>query len=132
MKALIYAVHTANQPIADNGVIVFDTIVRKVGNAIQLAGGNVMTTEAGFYRGNVNLTVQTAAAEAITAQVLVNGTPIPGAEATLTSSAADEIGSMAIPFVIRTYGCCMAAPSVITVQLDNAATVTNAAIEVVR
>ena len=62
----------------------------------------------------------------------MNGTPVPGAEATLTSSAADEIGSMAIPFVIRTYGCCMAAPSVITVQLDNAATVTNAAIEVVR
>ena len=44
MKALLYAVHTANQPIADNGVIVFDTIVRRVGNAIQLAGGNVMTT----------------------------------------------------------------------------------------
>lgn len=44
MKALLYAVHTANQPIADNGVIVFDTIVRKTGNVINLAGGNVITT----------------------------------------------------------------------------------------
>ena len=130
-KALIYAVTSTQQLVEDNGTVSFDTIVRKSGNALNLWGGNVMTSEAGYYRVNVNVTVLSTAAEDVEAIVMLNGVAVPGASASFTSTAANQYGTLTIPCIIRTYGCAMSAPSVITVQVNNAATVTNAAIEVV-
>ena len=131
-KSALYAVNTASQTLAQNGFVEFLQLVRQTGSSIRLSGGNAMTTEAGFYAVDVSLTFEAAAAETIVATLLVNGTPVPGATATITAAAAGEIGSITIPCIIRTYGCCMAAPSVISVEVNNAATITNASIEVVK
>ena len=130
-KSMLYAVNTADQTIDAGGSVMFTEIIRQTGNSIKLRSGHVETEEAGYYHVAVNLTIQPAAASAVTAQILLNNNPVPGAVASLTPGAINEAGSVCIPCIVRTYGCPMAEPSVLTVEISGDCTVTNATVEVV-
>lgn len=127
-KALIYAANTNSQSLANGAVINFGTPVRRFGNNLYMAGGNVEARGEGYYSGIANLSFAATAGTA-TVQVFKDGVAIPGAKATITIEAATNY-QVAIPFVAR-QRCCN--ESTITVTISGVApTVTNAAIEVVK
>ena len=127
-KTLIYAVNTATQSIADGGTINFGNVIRKYG-CLSISGGNVSTNCDGYYDIDVNLTVSGTAAGTANVQVYSNGTALPGAIATVPTTAT-SVTSVCIPTVIR-QKCCV--PCNITVIVSGTSVnITNSSIRVVK
>lgn len=128
-KAAIYTVNNTPVSVLAGGVVPMGAAVRRYGCGIELNGNSVQLGEAGYYDIEANLTVQPAAAGAITATVYVDGVAYPGAVATGTASAAGDDVQLVIPALVRAV---CGGVRAVTVVLSAAATVTNAAVVVTR
>ena len=128
-KAAIYTVNNTPVSVLAGGAVPMGAAVRRYGCGISLNGNSVQLGEAGYYDVDVNLTVQPVAAGAITATLYIDGAAYPGAVATSTAAAAGDDVQLVIPAIVRAM--CNSVHA-LTVVLSAAATVTNAALAVVR
>lgn len=100
-SSALYASNRSEQviPAGVPTVIDFGQIVRKLGNQINMSGGNVSVMSAGYYDMDANFTLSATAGE-VRIQMFQNGTPIPGAYAIVTA-VADALYSVSIPDIIK-------------------------------
>ena len=129
-KSLIYTALTSPTAVLADGIIPLGAIVRRYGCALAANGNGINVNEPGYYDIKASITVLPTVAGTITATVLADGVPIPGATATGTAAAADDAVNLSIASVLRKCGC--ECPQTITVQLDAAGTVDNMALVVER
>ena len=136
MKAALYAANTSAQTVAANGALALGTVIRRFGNdrccnpIINLVNGGVMLGECGYYAVTVDVTDEPTDAGAVTVALYQDGSPVTGAVATNTASAASDATSVSVSAIVRVVGC---ASSVLTAVLTaGSGTVTNAAISVVK
>lgn len=125
----IYTVNNAPVAVVAGGAVPLGTIIRRFGCGTDLNGNGITLLPAGYYEADVNLTVLPVAAGPITATLLVDGVAYPGAIATGTAAAAADPVNLNISALIRNV---CAGVRTLTVVLDVAATVNNAAVTVVK
>lgn len=125
----IYTVMNAPVAVVAGGVVPLGAIIRRFGCGIDLNGNGIAMNAAGYYDADVNLTVLPVAAGAVTATLLVDGVAYPGAVATGTPTAAGAAVNLNISALLRNV---CAGMRTLTVVLDVAATVNNAAVTVVK
>jgi len=122
MMDFILVNNTTANDVAANGIIPLGNAVHGCGKSIRLNGNGISVNACGCYRILVNADVRGAGAGLISAQLLENGMPIPGAIAS-SSVAANATVNLTIPW--RVKKCCPCDSKVYTVQLSAAGTVTN-------
>lgn len=123
-KSALYAANTTAQTLTAGNTVNFGTIVRKYGNNITIAGGNVLVQGAGYYDMDTNLTVTADGAGTGVITLYKDGAAIPGASVSFTA-ASGSIYAFTIPAMIRQVCCAesmiTAAVSGIPMTVDNAA-----------
>lgn len=138
---MLYTYNTTSQSVAVNGNVLFSTNGIITGSTATHSAGaaEISLNKPGFYMVTVNATVANPgdAAANITLELFANGTSVNGAEATLTSTGATDLGAMSFTTIIKVVPNCNCAsgnvPSVLTVQNTGAAsTVENAAVTVTK
>lgn len=122
MRSEILLVSTTPQTVAAGGVVPVGSVVRRYGPALTPTYNGVNATACGYYDVFVGMTIAPAAVGSVTAQVLINGVPYTGAQATVTASVADTPHSIVIPTCIRVF---CNSTATISVSLDAAAEVTS-------
>lgn len=127
-KSLIYCVNGSSQNVLADGTVNFGTIIRRYGCNLNLVGEGVEVRGGGYYSFLANIVLAPAAAGEVTATLYKDGVQIPGAIATTTVAAADDVVTLSVPAVIREKGCCDGA-SAVTCRLSAEAEVTNASIK---
>lgn len=125
----IYTVMNTPTAVVAGGVVPLGTIIRRFGCGLDLNGSGISMYPPGYYEADVNLTVLPVAAGPITATLYVDGVAYPGAIATGTAAAAANPVNLNISALIRNV---CAGIRTLTVVLDAAATVDNAAVTVVK
>jgi len=130
-KSLIYTVNNAPQTVDANGIVNPGTIIRRYGCNFNLMGNAVTLSGNGYYDITANVVVTPDAVGNITATLLKNGAPIPGATATGSVATVGYTTTLTIPPVEREF-CCCEQTEVITLQLSDAATVENYTFKAVR
>lgn len=130
-SAALYACNTNTQtiPATTATTINFGNPVRRYGQVVDLSGGNVSVTSAGYFDVETNFTL-TAAAGAVTIAIYNDGVAVPGATATITA-VADTVYAVSIPCIIRNK-CCCETEITATITSVGAAVISNAAIEVTK
>lgn len=129
---LIYTAQTTPVAVLADGTIPLGTMIRRVSGAIDLEGNGIVIQAPGYYNVDVGMTLAPVAAGPITATLYFDGEAVPGATATATAAAANDAVTLVLPpAVVKLCGCCRGV-STLTVRLDAAATVNNAAIRVER
>lgn len=118
MRSVLYAINSNTQSVAAGGIASVDTVIRRAGNNIDLAGNGIRITGAGFYEVLVSLDF-TAAAGAATIQLLQDNVPVRGAVA-IRTTAAGTTYTVTIPAVVREYCACNGG-SILTVQVNGVA-----------
>ena len=125
----IYTAMGTPVAIAANGTVPLGAVVRRYGCALTLNGNGIAVVPAGYYAVDVNLTVLPTAAGNVTATLLLDGIAVPGAVATATAAAAGDAVNLNIAALIRNV--CQGVRT-LTVVLDAAGTVSNAAVRVLK
>lgn len=127
-KSLIYTAMSTPVDVLAGGTIPIGTIIRRYG-CIAQNGYGIALNETAYYDVSANVTVTATAAGEISATLMVNGSPYPGAIATATATAA---GTVVLPIdAIVRVGCCDGTKN-LTLQLNAAGTVQNVAVSVER
>ncbi|MGN0317807.1 MAG: hypothetical protein ACI4E1_07755 [Lachnospira sp.] len=129
-KSVIYAANSNSQPFVAAGTVInFGSVVRRYGSNLCLSGGNVEVTGAGYYDVDTNFTVTANDAGTLKIQLFIDGVAIPGAVATITTTAATNY-AISIPAIVRHTCCC---EGTITAVISGATgSVINAAIDVIK
>lgn len=128
-KSLIYTALTAPVDVLAGGAIPLGTIIRRYGCAVNLNGNGIALSDAAYYRVSADVVVAATDAGEISATLLVDGVPYPGAIATETATAAGVV-TLPIDAIVR-VGCCDGIKA-LTLQLSAAGTVQNVAVSVER
>lgn len=119
-KSAIFVVNTTTgTALPVNSTYTPNTIIRRYGSAIQLAGNGISLTEGGYYDIAANVTVTAGAAGVVTAKLYRDGTPIPGATSSI--SAADG-SSVTLPLNAIVRVTCPCNQANITVVMSGVAT----------
>lgn len=105
-KAAIYVVNNSTQEVADNGIINPGTIIRRFGPGVGVSGNGIQVDGTGYYSLNTSITLAPTDIGEVTVTVFKNGIAIPGATATTTVAAANDIVNLSIDALIRETGCC--------------------------
>lgn len=113
----LYLANTVPQDVAINGTVNLGTVVRRFGKNIYASGGNIVTQGTGYYKTDITIDF-TGTAGTTVFTVYENGTAIPGATVTRTTSAG-TVYSITIPSFITRNKCC--AEKVISVVVSGAA-----------
>ena len=138
---MLYTYNTTSQSVAVNGNVLFATNGIITGSTATHSAGaaEISLNKPGFYMVTVDATVANPsdAAANITLALYDNGIAVNGAEATLTSSGATDLGAMSFTTIVKVAPNCSCAsgnvPSVLTVQnIGAASTVNNAAVTVTK
>lgn len=129
-KSAIYTTLTTPATVLAGGTIPLGSISRRYGCNIDLNGNGINICEPGYYDVDASITVLPTAAGAITATLLNNGVPVPGATATGTAAAAGNAVNLSISALIRQM--CHCGIGTLTVALSAAGTVNNMAMRVER
>lgn len=129
-KSALYMVNSTSIPVAAGGLIPLGTITRRVGTAIRSYGDAITFLEPGYYEVHVNTTVQPDAADTITLTVRENDTALPGATVTATPATIGDSTPLQIPDAVVRVFC--RSVKTLTFVLSAAATVTNAAVTIVK
>lgn len=134
-KSSLSAATTANQTVAENGYLPFDTNNLLTGCSIQhTAGSNsVILSKPGLYEVFVNANISATAAGNVSLKLINNGAEIAGAKASVTAAEGSSY-PMAMGTIIRVRPSCPAVQNSATIQLqaDAAITVVSANIFVVK
>ena len=126
--SLLYAVNQSPQTVPAGGTVAPGSVIRRFGGCVNLSGNGVEVRGTGYYSISANVVCAPDAAGTITASLLKDGAPIPGAVASASVSAADAAVTLPIHAVIRET--CCAAAAALTCSLSAAATVSNYAVSV--
>ena len=126
-KSFIYTVNSSVQTVAADGIVNPGTVVRRFGPNLARNGNGVEARGTGYYSMEALVVCAPAAAGPITATLLKDGVPIPGATATVTAAAANDVVTIPVLGAIREMGCgcCAGGASAITCQLSAEADVQN-------
>lgn len=138
---MLYTYNTTSQSVAVNGNVLFSTNGIITGSTATHSAGTaeISLNKPGFYMVTVDATIANPgdAAANITLELFANGTAVNGAEATLTSTGATDLGAMSFTTIIKVSPNCSCStanvPTVLTVQNTGvASTVNNAAVTVTK
>lgn len=133
-KSSLDAVTIAPQVLTAEGLLVFADNTILTGQSIFHANGSaVRLLKAGLYLVIVDADVLATAAGDVTLQLLKGGEVVPGAQATFTATAGETEHVSFSALVTIPLGCCYQNTAEnLTVQISEAATVTNAHIVVAK
>lgn len=131
-RSLIYTVNSSTQEIADGGTVALGSIVHRYGCNLSLSGNTILAEGAGYY--GINCTVIAAPTEVgtITATLYRNGVEIPGAKASFTVSAANDIVTLTVPGVLREPCACLGPYAITCVLTGVDASVSSVTMKVVK
>ena len=134
-KSALYAAMQTPTAVAVGGVIPLGSLIRRYGcdvslngNAVNIVGGN---QAAGYYDVDASITVAPTAAGTVTVTLYKDGVAVPGATASATAAAADDVVDLNIPALVRQV-CCAAGSALTLVLTGAAAAVNNVALRVQR
>ena len=131
-SSLIYMDNSNSQTLTANTAttVSFGNTIRRFGCALSNSGGNVVTSQTGFYLCDIDLGITTGAGS-VTVQVYKNDKLIPGTTRTITVADNDTSLAVTIPFVVRDKcGCDSTISCVVTSAV--AGTIYDATIRVER
>ena len=129
-KSAIYTALTTPTTVLAGGTIPLGAIVRRYGSDIDVNGNGINLCQSGYYDADTSITVLAAVPGAITATLLNNGVPVPGATATASAAAAGNAVNLSITALLRHL--CHCGVGTLTVVLSAAGTVSNMALTVER
>lgn len=129
-KSALYTAMQTPTAVAVNGVIPLGNLIRRYGCDISINGNAVNITGTGYYDVDTSVTVAPTAAGTVTATLVRNGVPIPGATASASASAGAPV-VLAFPALVRQV-CCASGSALTLVLSGAAATVSNVAFRVQR
>ena len=134
-KSALYAAMQTPAAVAVGGVIPLGSLIRRYGCDISLNGNTVNIVggkdAAGYYDVDASITVAPTAAGTVTVTLYKDGVAVPGATASATATAADDVLDLSISALVRQV-CCAAGSALTLVLTGAAATVNNVALRVQR
>lgn len=130
-KSALYAAMQIPTAVAVDGVIPLGSLIRRYGCDVSLNGNAVNLTGTGYYDVDASITVAPTAAGTVTAALYKDGVAVPGATASATATAADDVVDLNITALVRQV-CCAAGSALTLVLTGAAATVNNVALRVQR
>lgn len=114
-NSMLYAVNVSTQNVPVGSNIVFNQIVRRFGKNVRMLGNEIVTSGAGYYGVNVNVTFSDTASGTATITLNKDGIPVPGASTTVTTGTAAASHSVSLAGIITRNMCCK--ESVLTVNV---------------
>lgn len=130
-KSAIFTANSTAQNVAVNGLINPGTVIRRFGCNVHMSGNAINITGTGYYDVDANVTVAPTTAGNVTITLFKDGVAIPGASATETATAANDIINLSLSCLVREYCPCSDDSSNLTLVLTGtAASVTNVALVV--
>lgn len=130
-KSAIYTANQSAQNVAINGVINLGSIIRRFGPNLNLSGDAISLSGAGYYDIDASFTLAPTAAGNVTITVYKDNIAVPGATATETAAAANDIINLNISSLVReACQCCEGISNLTFVLTGTAASVTNSAVVV--
>lgn len=118
-KSAIYVVNTTTgTALASGASYVPQTVVRRFGPSIQMAGNGVTISGAGYYDVEATVTVEATAAGTLTASLYKDNVPVVGATASVTA-VADTVYTLPINALVRQN--CNCSESNLTIELSGVA-----------
>lgn len=102
-KSYIYVANSTPQSVAAGSRVDLGSVVRRYGNGIRSAGGNMSIVTKGYFSGMLLLKF-TGSAGVTTIKILEDGTPIPPMPINITTAAGTDY-MITIPFPIRNMCC---------------------------
>ena len=128
-KSAIYVVNNTAQNVAVNGQISLGNVIRRFGCNCQLVNNAIRVSGSGYYDIDASFTVAPTAAGNVTITMYKDGVEVPGAAATETATAANDIINLSISCLVREFCPCCDESSALTFVLSGtAASITNVAI----
>lgn len=134
-NSLIDVATTTSTSVLANGVIPFDTIVRRRGKEVQQAGNSVIISDCGsnFYLVNVTATFNAPVAGDVTLALQQNGSVVTGGTASTTiTTATTETRSLSFSAIVRTYNSQSIVDVLTLVNSGVAITLSNVAMSVIK
>lgn len=134
-NSLIDVATTTSTSVLANGVIPFDTIVRRRGKEVQQAGNSVIISDCGsnFYLVNVTATFTAPVAGDVTLALQQNGSVVTGGTASTTiTTATTETRSLSFSAIVRTYNSQSIVDVLTLVNSGVAITLSNVAMSVIK
>ena len=126
-KSALYAVNTlSGSTLADGSTYPINQVVRRFGCDIIANGAGVTCRSTGYYDIDTNITVTAGAAGVVEAQLYCNGTPIPGAVASMTVTDGATV-TLPVKAIVR-VNCCGNPAEITAVVSGMETTSVNAAI----
>lgn len=127
-KAALYTANDSAQNVAVNGAINLGTIIRRFGQGVTLVGDGIQLTCPGYYDIDVSITLAPTAAGNVTVTMFKDGVAVPGATASETAAAANDIINLSISSLVReNCACCEGISNLRFILTGTAASVTNIA-----
>lgn len=83
------------------GIVPLGMTVRKFGNSISYGNDTIYLRDKGYYDIDAAFVIEPSAAGTITVQMCKNGVPVQNAFASISVSAADVVGTICIPAIMR-------------------------------
>lgn len=100
-RSAIYAVNTATATIAEGGIYPPSTVIRRYGQACQMAANGITLNGCGYYDAAVTATVTGTVAGAVTLAVYQDGVAVPGMTATQTVKAVGDSVTLGASGIVR-------------------------------
>lgn len=122
-SSAICMVNASRPDISANAQIPFGGVVRRFGKNVVAESGNIVLRGEGYYDVDISISVSSATAGDVSAQLYQDGIALPGATATDTIAAADDFANLKIPYLVRNCGC--NCNTVLSVSIDSAVTLDN-------
>jgi len=130
-KSAIYTVNQSAQNVAVNGTISLGTIIRRFGPNLTLSGDAITLSGGGYYNIEASITLAPTAAGNVTVTTYKDNVAIPGAVATETAAAANDVINLNISSLVReACACCEGISNINFVLTGTAASVSNIAVVV--
>lgn len=131
-KSAIYTVNSSTQNLIEGSTINLGGVIRRFGPSLELSGNTIQIKERGYYLINISATISNAGAGEVTVEAYLNNVAIPGAIATETAAAADDVVNLSLSAIVREGCYCCDGISNLTFVLTEGATVdiTNFAVTV--
>lgn len=125
--SLLYAVNQSVQDVPAGGVVSPGSVIRRFGANLNLSGNGVEIRGPGYYEFSASVVCAPDAAGTVTATLLKDGSPIPGAVASATVADASSVVTLPVLAAVR-LTCCGDSASAITCALSDAASVSSFAV----
>lgn len=133
-KSAIYTVNSSIQSLTEESTIALGSIIRRFGPNLGLSGNAIQISGAGYYKIDMTAVIANADAGEVTVQAYLNNVAIPGAIATETAAAADDVVNLSFSALVREGCYCCDGLSNLTFVITQGATVsvTNFAVVVTK